>query len=133
MSINRITLIGFLGKDAEERVFPSGDPVLNFSMATTDSWFDKKTEERKERTEWHRVVVTGKNVEYLRKLLVKGAKVMVEGSVRNRKWTDSVSGLEKQITEVRAEVCEVMTKGVSAIMANPIKMPVAEMPDDLPF
>ena len=99
-SVNKVILVGNLGKDPEVRRMTSGEPVVNLSVATSDSWRDKATGERKERTEWHRVVIFNENLakvaeQYLR----KGAKVYLEGSLQTRKWTDK-DGAEKYSTEV---------------------------------
>src|SRR5579872_7289426 len=99
-SVNKVILVGNLGKDPEVRRMTSGEPVVNLSVATSDTWRDKATGERKERTEWHRVVIFNENLakvaeQYLR----KGAKVYLEGSLQTRKWTDK-DGAEKYSTEV---------------------------------
>jgi len=99
-SVNKVILVGNLGKDPEVRRMTSGEPVVNLSVATSENWRDKATGERKERTEWHRVVIFNENLakvaeQYLR----KGAKVYLEGSLQTRKWTDK-DGAEKYSTEV---------------------------------
>jgi len=99
-SVNKVILIGNLGADPEVRRLNSGDQVVNFRLATTDSWRDKTTGERKERTEWHNVVIfnegLGKIVEQYCK---KGSKVYVEGQIQTRKWQDQ-SGQDRYTTEV---------------------------------
>jgi single-strand DNA-binding protein len=99
-SLNKVILIGNLGKDPEVRRLGSGDPVVNLSVATSENWRDKQTGERKEKTEWHRVVIFNEQIakvaeQYLR----KGMKVYVEGQLQTRKWTDN-AGVEKYSTEV---------------------------------
>jgi single-strand DNA-binding protein len=99
-SVNKVILVGNLGKDPEIRKMGSGEPVVNLSLATTESWRDKATGEKKEKTEWHRVVIFNENIaktaeQYLR----KGAKVYVEGQLQTRKWTDQ-AGVEKYSTEI---------------------------------
>src|SRR5215510_412355 len=99
-SVNKVILVGNLGKDPEVRRMASGEPVVNLSIATSESWRDKQSGERKEKTEWHRVVIFNENLakvaeQYLR----KGAKVYVEGQLQTRKWTDK-DGVEKYTTEV---------------------------------
>ena len=99
-SVNKVILVGNLGKDPETRRLNSGDPVVNLRIATSESWKDKATGERKEKTEWHNVVIFNENLarvaeQYLR----KGSKVYVEGQLQTRKWTDQ-SGQEKYTTEV---------------------------------
>jgi len=99
-SVNKVILVGNLGKDPEVRRMTSGEPVVNLSLATSESWRDKSSGERKEKTEWHRVVIFNKNLaEVAEKYLRKGAKVYVEGQLQTRKWTDK-DGAEKYSTEV---------------------------------
>jgi single-strand DNA-binding protein len=99
-SVNKVILIGNLGKDPEVRRMGSGEPVVNLSVATSESWKDKSTGERKEKTEWHRVVIFNENIARVaEQYLKKGSKVYVEGQLQTRKWTDQ-SGQEKYSTEV---------------------------------
>src|ERR1043165_6544263 len=99
-SVNKVILVGNLGKDPEVRRMTSGEPVVNLSIATSESWRDKASGERKEKTEWHRVVIFNKNLaDVAEKYLRKGAKVYLEGSLQTRKWTDK-DGHEKYSTEV---------------------------------
>jgi len=99
-SVNKVILVGNLGKDPEVRRMTSGDPVVNLSVATSENWKDKASGERKEKTEWHRVVIFNKNLaEVAEKYLRKGSKVYVEGQLQTRKWTDK-DGAEKYSTEV---------------------------------
>lgn len=99
-SVNKVILVGNVGKDPEVRSFQNGGRVANFSLATSETWKDKATGERKEKTEWHRVVVFNENIiNVCENYLKKGAKVYVEGQLETRKWTDQ-SGQEKYSTEV---------------------------------
>ena len=99
-SVNKVILVGNLGKDPELRRLTSGDPVVNLSIATSESWRDKASGEKKEKTEWHRVVIFNKNLaDVAEKYLKKGAKVYIEGQLQTRKWTDK-DGAEKYSTEV---------------------------------
>ena len=99
-SVNKVILIGNLGKDPEVRNSQAGDKIVSFSIATSESWTDKASGERKERTEWHRVVVFNEQIAGVaEKYLKKGAKVYVEGQLQTRKWTDQ-SGQEKHTTEI---------------------------------
>ncbi len=99
-SVNKVILVGNLGRDPEVRMMQSGDKVVNLSIATSESWKDKSTGERKEKTEWHRVVVFNKGlVGVCENYLKKGSKVYIEGQLETRKWTDQ-SGVEKYSTEV---------------------------------
>lgn len=97
--VNKVILIGNLGKDPEVRYFPNGDAVCNVTVATSDSWTDKQSGEKKERTEWHNVVFTRKLAEIAGQYLKKGAKVYVEGSLRTRKWQDKEGG-DRYTTEI---------------------------------
>ena len=99
-SVNKVILIGNLGRDPEVRRLNSGKPVVNLSVATSENWRDKETGERKERTEWHRVVIFNENLAKIaEQYLKKVAKVYVEGQVQTRKWQDQ-SGVDKYSTEV---------------------------------
>ncbi|CAM5768080.1 single-stranded DNA-binding protein [Bosea minatitlanensis] len=99
-SVNKVILVGNLGRDPEVRRLGSGEPVVNLRIATSETWRDKQSGERKERTEWHSVVIFNENLakvaeQYLR----KGSKVYVEGQLQTRKWQDQ-SGVEKYTTEI---------------------------------
>jgi len=132
-SINKTVLIGFVGNPPEVRYFPSGDPVMNLSVATSNRWLDKKTEEWKEVTEWHKVAVIGKVVPGLALQIVKGSQVYVEGMLRTRKWKDA-NGNDKQITEIKADICKVFEKEPSPSAPPVANKPLAnDIPDDLPF
>src|SRR5712672_2842813 len=99
-SVNKVILVGNLGKDPEIRRTQNGNPVVNLSIATSDTWRDKATGERKEKTEWHRVVIFSEGLaKVAEQYLKKGAKVYIEGALQTRKWTDQ-SGVEKYSTEV---------------------------------
>ena len=99
-SVNKVILVGNLGKDPEVRRMTSGEPVVNLSIATSESWRDKASGERKEKTEWHRVVIFNEGLcKVAEQYLKKGAKVYIEGQLQTRKWTDQ-SGVEKYSTEV---------------------------------
>ena len=101
-SVNKVILIGNLGKDPETRYAPSGDAICNITLATTDNWRDKATGEKREATEWHRVVFFGKLAEIAGQYLRKGSQVYVEGSLRTRKWQDK-DGQDRYTTEIRAD------------------------------
>ncbi len=99
-SVNKVILVGNLGADPDVRTMQSGDKVVNLSVATSESWKDKMSGERKERTEWHRVVIFNKGlVTVCENYLKKGAKVYIEGQVETRKWQDQ-SGQDKYTTEI---------------------------------
>mgnify|MGYP003635954742 FL=1 len=99
-SINKVILIGNLGKDPEIRAMQDGKTIVNFSIATSENWKDKTTGEQKAKTEWHRVVIFNEHLaKVAQNYLKKGSKVYVEGQLQTRKWTDQ-SGVEKYTTEV---------------------------------
>ncbi len=99
-SVNKVILVGNLGKDPEIRRTQDGRPIANLSVATSETWRDKATGERKEKTEWHRVVIFNEGLcKVAEQYLKKGAKVYIEGALQTRKWTDQ-SGAEKYSTEV---------------------------------
>lgn len=99
-SVNKVILIGNLGKDPEIRNTQDGREIANLTLATSDTWKDKMTGERKEKTEWHRVVIFNENlVKIAKSYLKKGSKVFVEGALQTRKWTDQ-AGVEKYSTEI---------------------------------
>lgn len=111
-SLNKVELIGNLGQDPEVRYMPNGGAVTNLTIATSESWKDKTTGEKKEKTEWHRVVIFGKLAEVAGEYLKKGNKVYIEGSLQTRKWTDQ-AGVEKYTTEI------VLNVGGKMIMLTP--------------
>ena len=106
-SINKVIIVGNLGKDPEMRSFPNGDQIANVSIATTDRWKDKTSGEMKEATEWHRINFNGRLAEIVGQYLKKGSQVYVEGSLRTRKWTDK-DGVEKFTTEIRADQMQML-------------------------
>jgi single-strand DNA-binding protein len=145
-SVNKVILVGNLGRDPEVRRMTSGEPIVNLSVATSESWRDKTSGERKEKTEWHRVVIFNENLakvaeQYLR----KGSKVYLEGQLATRKWTDK-DGQEKYSTEVvlnrfRGELVMLDARGegggsaprVSGASEAPASFDRSEMDDEIPF
>ncbi|MDD2944515.1 MAG: single-stranded DNA-binding protein [Acinetobacter sp.] len=105
--VNKVILVGTLGKDPETKTFPNGGSLTQFSIATSDSWTDKNTGERKEQTEWHRIVLHNRLGEIAQQYLRKGSKVYIEGSLRTRQWTDQ-SGQERYTTEIRGEQMQML-------------------------
>lgn len=99
-SVNKVILVGNLGRDPEVRHLSSGDAVVNISIATTDKWKDKQTGEAKEMTEWHKVNFFGKLAEIVGQYLKKGSTIYIEGSIHTRKYTDK-DGAEKYSTEIK--------------------------------
>lgn len=106
-NVNKVTVMGVVGRDPETKQFPNGGSVTTFSVATTEFWKDKTTGERKEATEWHRITTSNRLAEIASKYLKKGGKVYIEGSLRTRKWKDS-KGAEKEITEIRADEMQLL-------------------------
>ena len=106
-SVNKVIIVGNLGKDPEIRYMPSGDAVANITVATTDKYKDKQSGENREITEWHRISFFGRLAEIAGQYLKKGSQVYVEGSLRTRKWTDQ-SGQEKYSTEIRADSMQML-------------------------
>jgi single-strand DNA-binding protein len=106
-SVNKVIIVGNLGRDPETRYLPSGDAVSNINVATTDRYKDKATGEMKEATEWHRISFFGKLAEIAGQYLKKGSQVYVEGSLRTRKYTDK-DGIEKFATEIRGETMQML-------------------------
>ena len=106
-SVNKVILIGNLGKDPEIRYAPSGSAICNITLATSRNWKDKTTGERQEETEWHRVVFFDRMAEVAGEYLKKGKSVYIEGRLKTRKWTDK-EGAEKYTTEVMADKMEML-------------------------
>ena len=150
-SVNKVILVGNLGRDPEVRSTQDGSKMANFSLATSDTWRDKASGERRERTEWHRVVIfNDRLVDVAEKYLRKGSKVYVEGQLQTRKWTDQ-GGQERSTTEVvltrfRGELTMLDGRGgasggdAGGISEGPADTPVApsraaggELDDDIPF
>ena len=146
MSVNKVIIVGNLGRDPEIRSLNSGDKVCNLSVATSESWRDKATGEKKEKSEWHRVVIFNDNLSTVaEKYLRKGSKVYIEGQLQTRKWTDS-SGQEKYSTEIvlqrfRGELQILDSKGdsqgqarqeYSGASSHDMTQP-ADIDDEIPF
>lgn len=98
-SVNKVILVGNLGADPASRFMPNGDQVVNVNLATTDSWKDKQTGEKREATEWHRLVFYRKLAEIAGQYLKKGSQIYVEGALKTRKWQDK-DGVERYTTEI---------------------------------
>jgi single-strand DNA-binding protein len=149
-SVNKVILIGNLGADPESRYLPSGDAICNIRIATTETWKDKTTNEKKEATEWHRVAFFGKLAEIAGEYLKKGSQVYVEGSLRTRKWQDKETGQDRYTTEIRGDVMKMLgsrqgggeprepsaAKSTGGDAKAPAKKPAGkfdDMEDDIPF
>ncbi len=106
-SVNKVIIVGNLGRDPETRYMPSGDAMTTIAVATTDSWKDMTSGEKKEQTEWHRITFFGKLAEIAGQYLKKGSQVYVEGSLRTRKYTDK-DGVEKYATDIKADTMQML-------------------------
>ena len=132
--VNKVILIGNLGRDPEIRYTPSGLAVANITIATSESWKDKQSGETQERTEWHRVVFYQRLAEIVGEYLRKGSKVFVEGRLRTTKWQDKNTGQDRYTTEIIAENMQMLdSKGGSASDASSYEKPAASaMPETAP-
>ena len=134
-TLNKVMIIGNLGRDPEVRYLPDGFVVANVSVATTDSWKDKQTGEKKEATEWHRVAFFGKLAEIAGEYLKKGSLVYVEGRLRTRKWQDK-AGREQTTTEIVAERMQMLGRRASGEPAGNAASgpaPEADWEGEVPF
>ena len=137
--INKVIIVGNLGNDPEMRSMPNGEAVANISVATSEAWTDKNTGERREVTEWHRIVFYRKLAEICGQYLKKGAQVYIEGRLRTRKWQDQ-NGQDRYTTEIQGDVMQMLgTRPQSADGANnPQPMPQQDasanaFDDSIPF
>lgn len=137
-SLNKVQIIGCLGKDPIGRFLPDGEAITDISIATTDTWRDKKSGETKEATEWHRVVFTNRLAEIVVKYLKKGSQVYVEGQLRTRKWTDK-DGVEHKVTEIRASEMKMLgspksnASGSTTSSSSSSDAEFAQAEDERPF
>ena len=116
-SVNKVILVGNLGRDAELRYTPGGAPVATLNLATTEVWNDKTSGQKQEKTEWHRIVLWGKTAESLSEYLTKGKQIFVEGRLQTRKWQDK-DGHDKYTTEIRADRITLLGGGGGGGMAG---------------
>jgi single-strand DNA-binding protein len=124
--VNKVILIGNLGKDPEVRYTPNGVAVANLTLATSESWKDKQSGEMQERTEWHRVVFYQRLAEIVGEYLRKGSKVYVEGRLQTRKWQDKTSGQDRYTTEIVADSMQMLdSKGGSGAEGGSYERPAA--------
>jgi single-strand DNA-binding protein len=137
-SVNKVILVGTLGRDPELRYMPSGDALASFSIATNDTWKDKSGQ-KQERTEWHRISLFGKQAEIAGQYLKKGSSVYLEGRLQTRKWSDK-EGVERQTTEIVADRMQMLGSRPSETSASAV--PQSESygqdqsfseSDDIPF
>lgn len=109
-SVNKVIIVGTLGRDPEVRYLPSGDAMCNISVATSDKWKDKTSGEQKEQTEWHKISFFGKLAEIVGKFALKGTSMYIEGSLHTRKYTDK-DGVEKYSTEIKGNSMQLLGGG----------------------
>ena len=138
-SINKVLLLGNLGRDPELRSTPKGNSVLNFPMATSRRWKDRETEEVHDQTDWHRIVVWGRQAEVLSEYLKKGSQVHVEGRLQTRSWSDN-DGAKRYTTEIVASRIQMLGRPEDRRSPEPVNEPeVPDSPvepdgdDDIPF
>jgi single-strand DNA-binding protein len=144
-SVNKVILIGNLGKDPEVRFTPNGLAVANITIATTETWKDKASGENQERTEWHRVVFYNRLAEIVGEYLRKGSKVFIEGRLQTRKWQDKTTNQDRYTTEVIADSLEMLgSKAAGGAQDAPMEKassmettqtagPMDNFDDDIPF
>ena len=137
--VNRVIILGNLGNDPEIRTMPNGEAVANISVATSETWTDKNTGERRETTEWHRIVFYRRQAEVVGEYLRRGSKVYIEGKLKTRKWQDQ-NGQDRYTTEIQGDVLQMLdSKQSVAQKDNPsqaIQPPAgnqSDFDDDIPF
>ena len=148
--INKVIIVGHLGDDPEMRTMPNGEQVANISVATSESWTDKNSGEKKTQTEWHRIVLYRRQAEICGQYLQKGSKVYVEGRLKTRKWQDQ-NGQDRYTTEIQGDVLQMLdsrqsgdnqdkpsTSNAYADAKNGVKQPQTQQSaddfnDDIPF
>ena len=131
--VNKVIVVGNLGNDPESRELPSGGSVTNISVATSESWKDKQTGAKQERTEWHRIVFFNRLADISAEYLRKGSKVYIEGSLRTRKWQDN-SGQDRYTTEIVASEMQMLDSRNAEAAPAPVQQQINEVPeDDIPF
>lgn len=147
--VNKVIIVGNLGNDPEMRTMPNGEAVANISVATSESWTDKNTGERREQTEWHRIVFYRRQAEVCGQYLRKGSKVYVEGRLRTRKWQDQ-NGQDRYTTEIQGDVLQMLdsrntansvegqqtnyqARNQSSTTMSQQDLPPDNFDDDLPF
>jgi single-strand DNA-binding protein len=136
-SVNKVIIVGNLGRDPETRYMPSGDAMTNIAVATTDKWKDKATGEQKEATEWHRIAFFGKLAEIAGQYLKKGSQVYVEGKLRTRKWTDKdgqgMGGGSAAMDDAGYGSAPAKTAASGARAPAKQAPSMSDMDDDIPF
>jgi single-strand binding protein len=145
--VNKVIIVGNLGNEPEMRTMPNGEAVANISVATSEAWVDKNTGERREVTEWHRIVFYRRQAEICGEYLHKGSKVYIEGRLKTRKWQDQ-NGQDRYTTEIQGDVLQMLDSRPSNSLAQtsgtntgpkqgekpvPSQQPMDDFDDDIPF
>lgn len=145
--VNKVIIVGNLGNEPEIRTMPNGEAVANISVATSEAWVDKNTGERREVTEWHRIVFYRRQAEICGEYLHKGSKVYIEGRLKTRKWQDQ-NGQDRYTTEIQGDVLQMLDNRPSNSLAQksgtntgskqedrplPSQQPMDDFNDDIPF
>lgn len=137
-SVNKVILVGNVGADPETRYAPSGDCITNIRLATTDSWKDKATGEKKEETEWHRIVFFKKLAEVAGQYVKKGSQIYIEGRIKTRKWQNK-DGVDQYTTEIHAQELKMLGKRECSDnpapkpTEKPQQTPSSDFEDDVPW
>jgi len=132
-SVNKVILIGNLGRDPEVRYTPNGLAIANIAIATTEAWKDKQTGENQERTEWHRIVMYSRLAEIAGEYLRKGSKIFIEGRLQTRKWQDKNTGQDRYTTEIIADSLQMLdSKGAGGHMSDHVPMAEKSSPEAVP-
>ena len=136
--VNKVIILGNLGSDPEIKQLPSGDCVVNFSVATSESWKDKQTGELKEVTEWHRVVAFKRLAEIAGEYLKKGSKIYLEGSLKTRKWQDQQTGQDRYATEIVMHEMQMLDSKADSNQQSRAQQPAQQQQqdsfdEDMPF
>ena len=147
-TVNKVILVGRLGSDPEIRVSQDGNKIARFSVATSESWNDKNTNEKKEKTEWHRIVIFNDGlINVVKQYLKKGANVYVEGQLSTRKWKDEATGQDKYSTEIvlqgynstltmldsRGQNSNLISENKSSLPTENVSQDVNDLDDEIPF
>lgn len=136
MSVNKVTILGRVGKDPEARYTADGNAIASASVATSEKWKDKSSGEMKEATEWHRIVAYGRTAEVIEQYVKKGDQLYVEGSLRAREWEDK-EGNKRQTTEIKADKVVLLSKRTEEEKPKPKPKPkpssLDDADDDIPF
>lgn len=129
--VNKVIIVGRLGNEPEMRTMPNGEAVANISVATSESWIDKNTGERRETTEWHRIIFYSRQAEICAEYLNKGSQVYIEGRLKTRKWQDQ-SGKDRYTTEIQGDVLQMLGNPKATQRPEPPKTPTKPKTSPIP-